>query len=489
MDDFVIPKGTRDFSSIEIKKRNYLIKIIREKFEIFGFSPIETPSFENLSTLMEKYGQEGDYLIFKLLRSGDILKNKLLNYLNNNKNNFDIINYTTIIKEISNKGLRYDLTVPFVRYVSMHRNEITFPFKRYQIQPVWRADNPQQGRFREFYQCDADMIGSQSVSSLWQEIDFLKLCDEIFNALNFSVIININHIDILKGLAEISGIKNHLWKDFIASLDKWNKMGKHVVKHEMIQKGISYKSFEKISIFFDMKEDFDKKIDIIIKAFQYSKTGIKGVKDISFIFQNMNKLSLKKIKLQWNMSLSRGMNYYTGTIFEITAKSIIKKQNDVVKHKQSIGGGGRYDKLSSYFGMKNFSGIGISFGLDRIYIYMEKHNLFSIINNCKFPPSKVLFINFGETEVIHAYHMISCLRDHGISTQLYPNAISIKKQFLYADKNNIPFTISIGKQEIENKKIKVKNINNRIEIEYDNLQNVIQHLTSYFKSNASLFVE
>ncbi|WP_185882607.1 histidine--tRNA ligase [Blattabacterium cuenoti] len=484
MENFGIPKGTRDLSSIEIKKRNYLIQIIRDKFEMFGFSPIETPSFENLSTLMEKYGKEGDYLIFKLLRSGEILKNKLLNSLNKN-NKLHIIN--SIIEKISNKGLRYDLTVPFVRYVSMHRNEITFPFKRYQIQPVWRADNPQQGRFREFYQCDADMIGSQSVSSLWQEIDFFKLCDDIFNALNFSVIINVNHIDILKGLAEISGIENHLWKYFIASLDKWKKMGKDVVKQEMIQQGISYKSFDKISSFFDIQEHFDKKIEILINALKYSKTGIKGVKDISFIFKNMNNFSLKKIKLKWDISLSRGMNYYTGTIFEITAKDIIKKQNDVVKYQQSIGGGGRYDKLSSYFGMKNFSGIGISFGLDRIYIYMENNNLFYIMNNCQFP-SKVLFINFGEREVIYAYRMISSLRDHGISTQLYPNAISIKKQFLYADKNNIPFTISIGTKEIENKKIKVKNINNRIEIEYDNLQNVIKHLTSYFKSNASLFV-
>ncbi|WP_185866808.1 histidine--tRNA ligase [Blattabacterium cuenoti] len=453
-----IPKGTRDFSSMEMNKRNYLIQIIRNKFELFGFSPIETPSFEKISTLMGKYGEEGDYLMFKLLHSGDFMRKKKENSDCNNQN---------FMKSLSNKALRYDLTIPFVRYVVMHRNEILFPFKRYQIQPVWRADKPQKERFREFYQCDADMIGTQSLSSLWQEVEFIQLCDEIFTELNFPIIININHRDILGGLVEISGIENHLWKDFTTSLDKWEKKGRNLVKKEMLRKGISSNSFERIACFFDMKENFSKKIESFTVAFQSSERGKKGIKDLSFIFQKIKNISLKKTKLKWNVSLARGMNYYTGPIFEIFP------DNKGSCMKNSIGGGGRYDQLSSFFGMKNLSGVGVSLGLDRIYLAMEKENLFSTISS---NPSKVLFINFGDEEVLYAYNMINFLRKKGISTQLYPNAVKISKQFRYANDNHIPFTISIGKNEVEKKKIRVKNLKNRIETEYDNIQEVAHQL-------------
>ncbi|WP_185856404.1 histidine--tRNA ligase [Blattabacterium cuenoti] len=470
-----IPKGTRDFSSIEMNKRNYLIKIIRNCFELFGYYSIETPSFENISTLFGKYGEEGEYLMFKLLHSGNFLKKGISDFLTKRKKNQEnIIDFTkNFTEKISNKALRYDLTVPFVRYVVMHRNEIIFPFKRYQIQPVWRADQPQKqkGRFREFYQCDADIIGYSSLS-LWQEIEFIQLCDEIFTKLKFPITININHRDILWGLLEISGIENHLWKNFTTSLDKWNKIGRHSVKKEMLRKGISSKSFEKIAYFFDMKENFSKKKESLNVAFRSSKRGKNGIKDLSFIFLKIKNLSLKSTtKLEWNLSLARGMNYYTGTIFEIFPN------NNKSENYYSIGGGGRYDNLASLFGMKNISGVGVSLGLDRIYLAMEKENLFQTISNF---PSKVLFINFGDEEVLYAYKMINFLRKKGISTQLYPNAVKINKQFKYANENNIPFTISIGKNEMEKNKIRVKNIKKRIEIEYDNINDVANQLIKIY---------
>ncbi|WP_185870717.1 histidine--tRNA ligase [Blattabacterium cuenoti] len=470
-DSIGIPKGTRDFSSMEMKKRNYLIQIIRNCFELFGFSGIETPSFEKISTLIGKYGEEGEYLMFKLLHSGNFLSKKISDFLTKIKNkettiDIDMIKHLT--EQISNKALRYDLTVPFVRYVVMHRNEIIFPFKRYQIQPVWRADKPQKGRFREFYQCDADIIGNSSFS-LWQEIEFIQLCDEIFTKLKFPIIININHRDILGGLVEISGIEDHLWKNFTTSLDKWNKIGRHLVKKEMLRKGISSPSFEKIACFFEMKENFSKKKEFLNVAFKFSKKGKKGIKDLSFIFRKIKNISLKNTKLEWNISLVRGMNYYTGTIFEIFPNH--HKSNP--EKKYSIGGGGRYDQLASFFGMENISGVGVSLGLDRIYLSMEKENLFQTISTF---PSKVLFINFGDEEVLYAYKMINFLRKKGISTQLYPNAVKIDKQFKYANDNNIPFAISIGKNEMEKKKIRVKNIKKRIETEYDNIEDVANQL-------------
>ncbi|WP_185858748.1 histidine--tRNA ligase [Blattabacterium cuenoti] len=463
-----IPKGTRDFSFVEMRKRNYLIQTIRKQFELFGFYPIKTPSFENISTLIGKYGKEGDYLMFKLLHSGHLLKKRIFDFvkkINNNKKNIDDVSQF-LIEHIANKALRYDLTVPFVRYVVMHKNEIVFPFKRYQIQPVWRADKPQKERFREFYQCDADIISYSW--SLWEEIELIQLCDDIFTKLNLPIIIYINHRDILGGLVEMSGIENNLWKDFTISLDKWNKIGRDLVKKEMMQKGISSQSFEKIAFFFDMKENFYKKKEYLTEAFRNLKQGKKGIEALSFIHNNINNISLQNTQLEWKISLARGMNYYTGTILEIVP-------NSSSHHSISIGGGGRYDQLSDLFGMKNISGVGVSLGLDRIYLAMDKKDLFQTISNY---PSKVLFINFGDEEVLYAYKMIKIFRKKGISTQLYPNAVKIGKQMRYANDNNIPFAISIGKNEIKEKKIKVKDLQKRIEKEYDNIYDIVNQLKS-----------
>ncbi|WP_185861503.1 histidine--tRNA ligase [Blattabacterium cuenoti] len=463
-----IPKGTRDFSSIEMNKRNYLIQTIRKKFELFGFYSIETPAIENISTLVGKYGEEGDSLIFKLLHSGNFLKKRILDFYKKIKNDKKTVNVAKCLTEyISNKALRYDLTVPLVRYVVMHRNEIFFPFKRYQIQPVWRADKPQKGRFREFYQCDADTI---SLSwSLWEEIELIQLCDEIFTKLNFPILIYINHRDILKGLVKMAGIENNLWKYFTTSLDKWNKIGRDLVKKEMLHKGISSKSFDKIAFFFDMKENFYNKKKYLTLALKDFEKGKKGIKDLSFIYDNIKNISLQKTKLEWNLSLARGMNYYTGTILEIVPfnnRSFI-----------SIGGGGRYDGLANLFGMNNNNnnvcGVGISLGLDRIYLAMEQENLFQTIYNY---PSRVLFINYGNEEVLYAYKIIKFFRKKGISTQLYPHADKIGKQFRYANDNNIPFAISIGKNEIKRNKIRMKNIQERIEKEYDCINDVVNQL-------------
>ncbi len=462
-----LPKGTRDYSSREMSKRNYLIQTIRTQFELFGFDPIETPSIENISTLVGKYGEEGDTLMFKLLHSGNFLKKRILDFLKKIKNDQEMVVNNVekcFIEHMSNKALRYDLTVPFVRYVVMHKNEIVFPFKRYQIQPVWRADKPQKGRLREFYQCDADMISFSW--SLWEEIELIQLCDEIFTKLNFPIIIYINHIDILRGLVEIAGIKNNLWKYFTTSLDKWNKIGRDLVKKEMLSKGITSLSFDKVAFFFDMEENFYHKEKYLTIALQDSEIGKKGLRDLSFIYRNINNISLQNTKLEWNISLARGMNYYTGTILEIVPfynKSFI-----------SIGGGGRYDQLAYSFGLNNIYGVGISLGLDRIYLAMEQKNLFQTVSNY---PSKVLFINFGNEEVLYAYKIIKFLRKKGISTQLYPNADKIGKQFRYANDNNIPFVISIGRNEINKNKIRMKDLQKRTEKEYDNINNVVNQLT------------
>ncbi|WP_041936014.1 histidine--tRNA ligase [Blattabacterium sp. (Nauphoeta cinerea)] len=459
-----IPKGTRDFSSVEMNKRNYLIQTIRKQFELFGFNPIETPSIENIYTIIGKYGEEGDSLIFKLLHSGNFLKKRILDFLKEIKNDKKTVNIAKyFIENISNKALRYDLTIPFVRYVVMHKNEIVFPFKRYQIQPVWRADKPQKGRFREFYQCDADMMSFSC--SLWEEIELIQLCDEIFTKLNFPIILYINHRDILGGLVEIAGIEDHLWKDFTTSLDKWNKIGRDLVKKEMLNKGISSQSFDKVADFIDMKENFYNKEKHLTIALQNSEKGKKGLRDLNFIYNNIKNISLQKTKLEWNLSLSRGMNYYTGTILEIVP---FNNRNSI-----SIGGGGRYDQLANSFGMNNTYGVGVSLGLDRIYLEMERENLFQTVYNY---PSKVLFIHFGNEEVLYAYKIIKFLREKGISTQLYPNADKIGKQFRYANDNNIPFAISIGKNEINKNKIKMKDIQKKTEKEYDNINDVVESI-------------
>lgn len=431
-----IPKGTRDFSSIEIAKRNYIFNIIKNAFEVFGFQPIETPSFENSSTLIGKYGEEGDRLIFKILNSGDYLK-KVDDNLLQDKNS------AKIISKISEKALRYDLTVPFARYVVQHQNEITFPFKRYQMQPVWRADRPQKGRFREFYQCDADVVGSKS---LWQEVEFVQLYDTIFTKLGLTeTVIKLNNRKILSGIAEIIGAKDKLI-DFTVALDKLDKIGAEGVTKEMLAKGITEQAIKKVQPLFNFKGSSNDKLQQLSTMLSASVEGMKGVEELQFVINNIEKLGLQSAVLELDVTLARGLNYYTGAIFEV--------QTNKVK-MGSIGGGGRYDDLTGIFGLKDISGIGISFGLDRIYLVLEELNLFEKVTLSK---PKVMFVNFGEEEALFCMKAISKLRNIGVKSELYPDKVKMKKQMNYANKRDIPFVIIVGEQEVNDDKYTLKNM-------------------------------
>jgi len=430
-----IPKGTRDFSAEQIAKRNYIIERIKTEFENYGFAPIETPSFENLSTLMGKYGEEGDRLIFKILNSGDFLKKadgELLQQKDSKR----------ITKQISEKALRYDLTVPFARYVVQHQNELVFPFKRYQIQPVWRADRPQKGRFREFYQCDADVVGSRS---LWQDVEFTLLYDAVFSALKVPVVIKINNRKILSGLAELIEEKDK-FTDFVVALDKLDKIGRDGVIQEMLNKGISQQSIEKISPVFDFTGDNHQKMALLEALLQNSETGKKGLEELSFVLNNVTETGLQSAELEFDITLARGLNYYTGSIFEVSAKNV---------QMGSIGGGGRYDDLTGIFGLKNMSGIGISFGLDRIYLVMEELNLFDEVSVSK---PDILFINFGEQEALYSLKAIQKLRQNRIKAELYPDNAKMKKQMTYANKRKIPYVALAGSQEMEKGVFTLKNM-------------------------------
>ena len=432
-----IPKGTRDFSPLEIAKRNYIISTIKEVFETFGFQPIETPSFENSSTLMGKYGEEGDRLIFKILNSGDYLK-KVDEKLLNEKRSADIVS------KISEKALRYDLTVPFARYVVQHQNDIVFPFKRYQMQPVWRADRPQKGRFREFYQCDADVVGS---NSLWQEIEFVQLYDAVFTKLGLTgTIIKLNNRKILSGLAEIIGAKEKLI-DFTVALDKLDKIGADGVKREMLAKGLSTEAVAKVQPLFDFNGSNNEKLQLLSNMLSGSEEGLKGVEELKFVTGKIEELSLQSAVLELDITLARGLNYYTGAIYEVQTNKV---------EIGSIGGGGRYDDLTGVFGLKGISGIGISFGLDRIYLVLEELNLFG---NAELSKPKVLFINFGENEAFYSLKAISKLREKGIKSELYPDSSKLKKQMNYANKREIPFTVLVGEQELSDNNYTLKNMN------------------------------
>ena len=423
-----IPKGTRDFSPEEVAKRNYIFQHIKDAFKKFGFQPIETPSFENSDTLMGKYGEEGDRLIFKILNSGDFLK----------KSNVDAYQSKDSLKitpSISEKALRYDLTVPFARYVVQHQNEIEFPFKRYQIQPVWRADRPQKGRFREFFQCDADVVGS---NSLWQEVEFVQLYDAVFTKLGLEgVTIKINNRKILTGFAEVIGEKDKLI-DFTVALDKLDKIGEDGVKKEMLEKGISQEAIEKIQPIFNLSGDFAEKIEGLKTILASSAIGLSGIEELEFIQSAISEIPLTTAKLDLDVTLARGLNYYTGAIFEVAAPESVKMG--------SIGGGGRYDDLTGIFGLKNVSGVGVSFGLDRIYLVLEELNLFpeTVVDS-----TKVLFINFGEKEALYALKAVTKLRSSEIVGELYPDASKMKKQMNYANKRNIPFVVLAGAEEME----------------------------------------
>ena len=553
-----IPKGTRDFNPEQVAKRNYIFNTIRGAFETYGFQPIETPSFENSDTLMGKYGEEGDRLIFKILESGeyfekakekiytindksimyiDSLFTKIFsdfrNYYNeaslkrgissrviirqyfigleisqvfdSNRESEYLFKYKEIITEfikinleliiskifddeyffssdevfenfmikdkveiqtqliefiksneldnissnkltplISEKALRYDLTVPFARYVVQHQNEIEFPFKRYQIQPVWRADRPQKGRFREFFQCDADVVGSKS---LWQEVEFIQLYDTVFKALKLEgVTIKINNRKILSGIAEVIGASDKLI-DFTVALDKLDKIGEEKVKEEMLSKGISEEGISKLQPLFTLSGSFESQIGSLKGILNTSKEGKKGIEELEFINNAISELGLSTSKLQLDVTLARGLNYYTGAIFEVSAPENVKMG--------SIGGGGRYDDLTSIFGRPDTSGVGISFGLDRIYLVLEELGLFP---ETVTKSVEVLFINFGEKEALFSLKAIKQLRLKGVNAELYPDAAKMKKQMNYANKRNIPFVVLVGEEEINSNTYTLKDM-------------------------------
>jgi len=422
-----IPKGTRDFSPSEIVKRNYIFGIVKKHFETFGFQPIETPSFENSDTLLGKYGDEGDRLIFKILNSGDFIS-KVDDVTYSSKNS------GSLAPKISEKALRYDLTVPFARYVVMHQNEIDFPFKRYQIQPVWRADRPQKGRFREFYQCDADVVGSDS---LLQEIELIQLYDAVFADLKLAgTRIKLNNRKILSGIAEVIGAQ-HLLIDFTVALDKLDKIGKDAVKKEMAERGLSEAAISKVEPLFSLSGTNSEQLVILKELLTASEIGTKGVAELKFIIETIENMGLQFANLEIDVTLARGLNYYTGAIFEVAAPAEIKMG--------SIGGGGRYDDLTGIFGLKDVSGVGISFGLDRIYLVMEELSLF---------PEEiertldVLCLNFGEQEALAALKLVAKLRRHGVKADLYPSDAKIQKQFKYANNRNVPYVILIGEKEL-----------------------------------------
>jgi len=420
-----IPKGTRDFSPTEVANRTYIINTIKGCFQIFGFQPIETPSFENSGTLMGKYGEEGDRLIFKILNSGDFLKKadeKLLSDKNSLK----------VTSQISEKALRYDLTVPFARYVVQHQNEITFPFKRYQIQPVWRADRPQKGRFREFFQCDADVVGSKS---LWQEVDFIQLYDAVFTKLGlYGTTIKINNRKILSGIAEVIGAKDKLI-DFTVALDKLDKIGQEKVETEMLSKGISSDAIKKVQPLFSFNGTNSENLDALATMLQASEEGTKGVEELRFIINSIKELGLKTANLEIDVTLARGLNYYTGAIFEVAAPEGVKMG--------SIGGGGRYDDLTGIFGLKDVSGVGVSFGLDRIYLVLEELDLFKKVDN---PKPKIVFLNFDASDDFTKMKAIKFLREHGVKAEFYPDLGESnkqqKKQWKYVSSRAIEFVVS-----------------------------------------------
>ncbi|HUH36119.1 MAG TPA: histidine--tRNA ligase [Moheibacter sp.] len=432
-----IPKGTRDFSSTEVRKRKYLFDHIRQQFELHGYAPIETPSFENLTTLTGKYGEEGDRLIFKILNSGDYLS-KADDTLLANKNS------QKLIEQISEKALRYDLTVPFARYVVQHQNELTFPFKRYQMQPVWRADRPQKGRFREFYQCDADVVGSDS---LLQEVELISLYDAVFTALKLPVEIHFNNRKILSGLAEVADISDQLI-DFTVALDKLDKIGKEKVVEEMLSKGIPAASIEQLSVLFAMEGTFQNQLATLSELLQSSAVGKQGIEELKFVFEKIEALGLSSATLVLNLTLARGLDYYTGAIFEVKAKNV---------ESGSIGGGGRYDDLTGIFGMKDLSGVGISFGLDRIYLVLEELGLFP---EAMEETLDVLFVNFGEKEADLSMKLAKQLRSQSIRCEVYPESAKMKKQMQYANKRAVHFVVMIGEEEMNSGTYSVRNMQN-----------------------------
>lgn len=427
-----IPKGTRDFSPIEMAKRNYIFNTIKEVFLLYGFQQIETPAMENLSTLMGKYGEEGDKLLFKMLNSGDYLKNAPAEMLEQH-------DYIHLIPKISEKGLRYDLTVPFARYVVMHRNDIQFPFKRYQIQPVWRADRPQKGRYREFYQCDADVVGSDS---LMNEIELVGMIDEVFKRFGINVIIKINNRKVLSGIAEVIGAPDKI-VDITVAIDKIDKIGLENVNAELLEKGLSQNAVDALQPLLTLSGSNEEKLATLSTLLASSEVGMKGVEELRYVLTNSEAQQPKGV-VELDVSLARGLNYYTGTIIEVKAKDVTIG---------SITGGGRYDNLTGVFGMSGTSGVGISFGADRIYDVL---NTLELYPKDTLASTKVLFVNFGEKEGAQSLQYVMKLRANGIPAEIYPDSTKMKKQMSYANDKNVAFVAMVGETEMANGTIALK---------------------------------
>ncbi len=429
-----IPKGTRDFSPVEMAKRNYIFNTIRDVFHLFGFQQIETPAMENLPTLMGKYGEEGDKLLFKILNSGDCLSDisdEELTARNTNK----------LAAMMCEKGLRYDLTVPFARFVVMHRNEINFPFKRYQIQPVWRADRPQKGRYREFYQCDADVVGSDS---LLNEVELILMTDEVFRRLGIRTCIKVNNRKILSGIAEIIGEPDKI-VDITVAIDKLDKIGLDKVNEELYEKGISKQAVELLQPIILLQGTNREKLQTLESVLSASETGQTGIAELKYILDKIENTNIKA-EFEIDLTLARGLNYYTGAIFEVKALDV---------QIGSITGGGRYDNLTGVFGMPGVSGVGISYGADRIFDVLNQLDLYP---KDSLQTTQIMFANFGENEESYCLNCIAKLRNEGIRAEIYPEAAKMKKQMGYADTKQIPFVALAGENEIEAGKITVKNM-------------------------------
>lgn len=429
-----IPKGTRDFSPEEMAKRNYIFNTIRDVYHLYGFQQIETPAMENLSTLMGKYGEEGDKLLFKILNSGDCFSGI-------SREELDDMNPAKFAAKACEKGLRYDLTVPFARFVVQHRNEISFPFKRYQIQPVWRADRPQKGRYREFYQCDGDVVGSDS---LINEVELIQIMDEVFRRFGIRVCIKMNNRKILAGIAEILGAADMI-VDITVAIDKLDKIGIDNVNEELRSKGLSDEAIQKLQPVIMLSGSNSEKIDSLKQILANSEIGLKGIAELEFILDRIDKLTLRS-ELELDLTLARGLNYYTGAIFEVKALDV---------QIGSITGGGRYDNLTGVFGMDGVSGVGISFGADRIFDVLNQLDLYP---KDALLTTQLLFVNFGEKEEAYLLPIIAKVRAAGIRTELYPESAKMKKQMGYADTKKIPFVAIVGETEMEEGKINLKNM-------------------------------
>jgi len=429
-----IPKGTRDFSPVEMVKRNYIFDTIKEVFQLYGFMPIETPSMENLSTLMGKYGEEGDKLLFKVLNSGDYISKVRPEVL-------DARNSVKLTTKISEKGLRYDLTVPFARYVVQHRNDITFPFKRYQIQPVWRADRPQKGRYREFYQCDVDVVGS---NSLLNEVELIQIVDEVYKRLNLNVLVKLNNRKVLAGIAEIIGEADRII-DITVAIDKLDKIGLDNVNKEMLEKGIPQEAIDTLQPIILLSGSNTEKLNKLKDVLSASEVGMKGIEELETVFNYLNDLDVTT-EVELDLTLARGLNYYTGAIFEVKSKDM---------EFGSITGGGRYDDLTGIFGLKDVSGVGISFGADRIYDVLEQMDRFpaETVNT-----TKVMFVNFGEKEEKYCLPILAKLRTNGVKSEIFPGSAKMKKQMNYANDKHIPFVIMVGETEMEEGLLSLKDM-------------------------------